>query len=247
VWQVRAANERLISGVRNVRALAAAMLVLVADPAASAAQQLNPARAFTCARMLVAHGEYLKAADLLTAAKKDEANSFGPAHQFGSVVDSFLTGEADTDPESSVGTDESDLRKLSRARLRDALAEIVGRAQRTNVVILNEEHRSPRDRAFALELARALRPLGYSMLAAEGFFSSADPAEIKRKAMLIAASGYVRRDTGAYTSDPVFADFVRQSLAIGYRPVVYEFEAPKSAPLRRTQLLNARRAKSTTW
>lgn len=38
----------------------------------------------------------------------------------------------------------------------------------------------------------------------------------------LAADGYARRGTGFYIMDPVFADFIRQALAIGYRPLAYE-------------------------
>jgi len=38
----------------------------------------------------------------------------------------------------------------------------------------------------------------------------------------LAGDGFVRRRTGTYTADPIFADFVRQALALGYRPAAYE-------------------------
>jgi hypothetical protein len=89
-------------------------------------------------------------------------------------------------------------------------------------VILNEAHHSPRDRAFGLEVARALRPLGYSVLAAEGFSNPRAEVEAARITARIAADGYARRESGFYLSDPVFADFVRQAVRLGYRPVSYE-------------------------
>jgi hypothetical protein len=106
----------------------------------------------------------------------------------------------------------------------------VKRARRTNIVILNEEHFAPRDRSFALQVARALRPLGYSILAAEAFTSSADLAQRERRARSLRERGYPRLESGFYTKDPVFADFVRHSLALGYRPVNYEYVAPNGAP-----------------
>lgn len=108
--------------------------------------------------------------------------------------------------------------RLATATPHDAIAEIVGRAAKTRVVILNEDHGLPRDRAFALEVARALRPLGYSLLAAETFWNTDDHAPMAR----LVKDGYPVRSSGHYTQDPVFADFVRQSLAMGYRPVAYE-------------------------
>jgi len=207
--------------ILSLLALAAAL------PGASAESHSAEMKPFACANiLLLPKGEYLKAADLLAQAKKQDSS----LDQFANVAASFVTGLANTPPAQPTDADKSDLSKLSPAELRDALPEIVERARHTSIVILNEEHQAPRDRAFALEVARALRPLGYSILAIEGLHSSADAAERERKAKLIADSGYMRHDTGVYTNDPVFAAFVRQSLGLGYRPVVYDFIAPKGAP-----------------
>lgn len=103
-----------------------------------------------------------------------------------------------------------------------AMAEIVRRARQTRVVILDENHLDPRQRAFALEVARALRPLGYTVLAAEALKSDADDAVSRARMARIVSEGYVRQSDGYYFDDPVFADFIRQSLALGYRPVAYE-------------------------
>jgi hypothetical protein len=206
-------------------ALAAAL------PAASAAPQCGEIKPFASANNhLHPKGEYLKAADLLAEASKQETSPLGPLHQFRNVAASFVTGLANTPPASAAAADKSDLAKLSRAELRDAVPEIVERARRTSIVILNEEHQTPRDRAFALEVARALRPLGYSILAVEAFGSSTEAAERVRKAQRIANDGHVRLDSGVYTKDPVFADFVRQSLALGYHPIVYDFVTAQGAP-----------------
>ena len=103
-----------------------------------------------------------------------------------------------------------------------AIPEIVRRARRTRIVILDENHLDPRGRAFGLEVARALRPLGYSVLAAEALTRDADDAVSRAKMEKLSADGYPRQSSGYYLDDPVFADFLRQSLALGYRPVSYE-------------------------
>lgn len=211
-------------------ALFLAALGLAAVPVPSAAPLSNSVNAFACANViLLPKGEYLKAADLLSEAKKHEANPLGPLHQFGNVALSFVAGLPNTPAANPADADKSDLRKLSHAELRDALGEIVQRARRTSIVILNEEHQAPRDRAFALQVAQVLRPLGYSILAIEAFHSAPDAAERARETKLIADDGYVRLGTGVYTKDPVFADFVRQSLTLGYRPMVYDFVVLKGA------------------
>jgi hypothetical protein len=198
---------------------------------ASPAPKPATADPFQCARDLLDRGEYLKAADLLEKARTDEQNSSGPLHQWAEEVTAFVTGSpADIAGGSRPKVGADALAQLSRARLRPAIPEIVERARRTNIVILNEEHIKPRDRAFALQVARALRPLGYSMLAAEDFASSPDAAARESKSQALSASGYPRLESGFYIRDPVFADFVRQSLALGYRPVVYEYRPPRGTP-----------------
>ncbi|WP_309693285.1 hypothetical protein [Sphingomonas sp. SORGH_AS_0870] len=120
--------------------------------------------------------------------------------------------------------------RIAAAQPRDAIDEIVARARHTRIVILNEAHYSPRDRAFAWQVARALRPLGYDVLAAETFAGEAakpgDLAPVER----LRRDGIVRRDTGFYTHDPVFAGFVRNALALGYRPLAYEQTKAQSTP-----------------
>jgi hypothetical protein len=115
-----------------------------------------------------------------------------------------------------------DIAALKAAQGRPAIAEIVMRAKQTRVVILDEDHLSPRDRAFGLEVARALRPLGYRVLAAEALTRENDDGVALAKMEQLSKDGYVRRSSGYYLNDPVFADFLRQAMQMGYRPVSYE-------------------------
>ncbi|MDQ3079486.1 MAG: hypothetical protein M3R03_05750 [Pseudomonadota bacterium] len=147
--------------------------------------------------------------------------AFGLWTQFSTL----LTNELDLDVLARGGhasnSDPMWAQRLSAAEPRDAIKEIVARARNTNIVILNEAHNSPRDRAFALHLARALRPLGYKTLALETF--SNNPPETGLPATdQLKRDGFVRFNTGGYTIDPVFARFVREALALGYEPVAYE-------------------------
>jgi hypothetical protein len=106
--------------------------------------------------------------------------------------------------------------ELRRATVEDALPLIVKAAAGTRIVILNEAHHSPRDRAFALEVAKALRPLGYTLLAAEAF------ANVPQVTATLAREGFPRLNSGTYVKEPVFGDFVRQALGLGYSPIAYE-------------------------
>jgi hypothetical protein len=115
-----------------------------------------------------------------------------------------------------------ELKKLGRATGEDAIEAIVQGARATRIVILNEDHNQPRDRAFAWQVAKALRPLGYDLLAVETLTNVPDSQEWSRRMRQLVADGYVRESTGTYTRDPVFADFLRHGLALGYRPIAYE-------------------------
>jgi hypothetical protein len=114
------------------------------------------------------------------------------------------------------GLPDAEAARLRRAKPEDALETIAAAAARARIVILNEAHQSPRDRAFGLAVARRLRPLGYDALAAEAFNN--DPHSIGR----LARDRFPSLMSGTYLKDPVFADFVRQALTLGYAPVAYE-------------------------
>jgi hypothetical protein len=104
----------------------------------------------------------------------------------------------------------------------DAVEEIVRRARSAQIVILNEDHLEPRHRAFALQVARALRPLGYRQLALEALIADhQDPgaAEQMRK---LSDRGHPVFTDGIYTNDPMFADFLTQAMALGYQPQAYD-------------------------
>jgi hypothetical protein len=98
-----------------------------------------------------------------------------------------------------------------------ALASIVEAARDRQIVFLNEAHNASRHRSFLAALLRALRPLGFTHLAAETF-ANFDPKAI---AALGPGSAITPR-TGPYLWDPVFAEAVREALELGYRLVPYE-------------------------
>jgi hypothetical protein len=112
-------------------------------------------------------------------------------------------------------------RDAARALLVDhevenAIAVIVREARNRQIVILNEAHHMPRDRAVGLDVARELRKLGFEYLAMETLAPAVDD---------LARRGYPVDATGHYSREPVFGDYIRQSLALGYKPVAYEQSA----------------------
>lgn len=173
------------------------------------------------------HGRYMEASFGLLAnlgvdkaAQVPDPDVFDQWSQIWSTMNAVPFPNSNKEPYSHITPD--DVAALKGARLQPALAEIVARAKRTRVVMLDEDHLSPRDRLFGLQVARALRPLGYTVLAAEALTRDKDDAVSLAKMQKLSKDGYVRQSNGYYLDDPVFADFFRQAMAMGYRPVAYE-------------------------
>jgi hypothetical protein len=106
------------------------------------------------------------------------------------------------------------------ATAQDAVAAIVEAARGRRVVMLNESHSASRHRLFLARVARALRPEGFDILAAETFSNRADgepPGVESMQAGAPFSPGY-----GYYTHDPIFADAAREALGLGYRLKAYE-------------------------
>ncbi|PJK09712.1 hypothetical protein CO614_09120 [Lysobacteraceae bacterium NML120232] len=99
----------------------------------------------------------------------------------------------------------------------DAVSEIVKKARDKRLVILNEAHDLPLHRAFAYQLAMALRNEGYEYLALEALSNSG-----KHTPEESSAGGVFLRNRGYYTAEPVFADFVRRAEEAGYKTFAYE-------------------------
>lgn len=68
------------------------------------------------------------------------------------------------------------------------------------------------------------------MLAAEAFGNNPEGPGGPTPAERLAQDGFVRRSTGMYTLDPVFANDVRNALTLGYRPIGYEQTSSQRTP-----------------
>ena len=138
--------------------------------------------------------------------------------------------------ETTCGDEKAVSAKLTRGtHLKDAISEILVRAKHTRIVILNEDHYNPRNRYFGLKLAKALRPLGYSVLAVEALTNYDSIDLYKAQMERLAQDGFVRLGSGLLTAEPVFADFLRQSMKIGYRPLAYEALTSRTIDLREAE------------
>jgi hypothetical protein len=105
---------------------------------------------------------------------------------------------------------------MAGAHAEDALEAIVEQAKERQIVILNEAHHVPQHRVFAGKLAHWLRTLGFEYLACETF----DP-----RRPVAMEHGVLTTDTGYYSKEPMYANFLRQAQRDGWKFVPYEFES----------------------
>lgn len=92
---------------------------------------------------------------------------------------------------------------------------IAKRATSHRFVIVNERHHASSDRLLTMSLLKPLYEQGFRYLAAEGVWHGDGPG----------VRGYPVSNTGFYVEDVVFAQMIRQALALGYAVVGYEHEA----------------------
>ncbi len=95
----------------------------------------------------------------------------------------------------------------------DAISEIVKKAKNQQIVMLNEAHHVPMHRAFAMQLAKELRRIGYTYLACEAF-SPWDEKPLAKK--------YVSDAMGLYTQEPMFANFINSAIEDDWKLISYE-------------------------
>ncbi len=88
----------------------------------------------------------------------------------------------------------------------DPITEIVRQSVGHRVVIINEAHDAPRDRAFIADLATALRREGFSIYAAETLFPRTG-----------ATHTWPSINEGWYTREPIFAQLLRHTRSEGWR------------------------------
>jgi hypothetical protein len=91
----------------------------------------------------------------------------------------------------------------------DAIQAIVQHAKNTRVVILNEAHHVSFHRVFALEVAKALKKIGYSYVSLEAFV----PKDLDKFVL----SGVPSSNLGINIMDPEYSNFLRLSHELGYK------------------------------
>jgi len=189
---------------------------------------------------LLMNGRYLAAIDQIEAAEPGTVSDRlrSSYSQQRPTLDGFFYKDPAAPPLPP--PDPAELAAYDGAVAQEAIRAIVERARDRRVVIVNEAHDSPRDRAFVLQLAEALRPLGFTHYAAETF-TNFRPETTAEELAWLESAGYPRRSTGTYTVDPMFGYLVRRAMALGYRPIAYEARSrPEEASLSRDEQIALR-------
>lgn len=102
----------------------------------------------------------------------------------------------------------------------EVLSRIVEAARTHRVVIINESHTVTQHRDFTRAAIAALRPLGYSVLAAETFANTDDPGA--DMVNVHAGLPYIHQNLGWYSREPVFGAMLREAKRLSYRFAAYE-------------------------
>lgn len=101
------------------------------------------------------------------------------------------------------------------------LDRIAERANDTRIVIVNESHEVTLHRQFSARVLERLRPLGFTVFAAETFGNrDGEPDLIEESA----AASYPRAKDGYYLREPVFGGLVRSAKRLDYRLAAYEMQ-----------------------
>lgn len=167
-----------------------------------------------------------EAADPVPASLQQQAQIrnwvFGAVDVGKSTVRPGVAGGLEGQPESMAGREDiapGRWRAECTSAIADPLALIAEQARKTNIVIINESHASPRHRQFVGQMLETLRAQGYDTYAAETF----GPGELNH-------AGVLGTD-GWYSNEPIFARTVLRAKQLGYRLLAYEWPGAGSGAI----------------
>jgi hypothetical protein len=111
---------------------------------------------------------------------------------------------------------------------RNALEAIAEKSRGRRLVMMNEDHLNPYSRVFARRGLSVLKSQGFELLGME---------TLAYKDSTINSRGYPVQQSGVYTSEPNFSNFVREALNLGFVVFPYEADAPPDSIVdRRAQM-----------
>ncbi len=209
------------------RLIFATLAAVTTGLSTSHASDAPPTRSSTAANAIMTRltkaekkAEDAKGEDAVSRAFQELAFTRSLVGDYTGAIAAFRKGSGGRSTARAVEADEVK-RVLEGYRAIPALDAIVQEAKGRQIVILNEAHHIARHRLFAQMLATRLRAIGFEYLACETFSSPTTG---------LAQRGYPTFTDGYYTGEPLFADFVRQSLKLSYIPVAYETERHTRTP-----------------
>jgi hypothetical protein len=202
-----------------VRWSCAAILILLLTGCASVPRQpLNP--------ITLAVESVIKVADADTMLGRISAVDPNDPSKDGSEFQTLsIAGREDLIAGVSSSYQKKDCSSLPLAG--DIWDEIERRARDTSIVIVNESHEQSRHRDFIGKLAQRLRPLGYSIYAAETLANSDDDNDQINEP---GDRAYFRFYDGTYLSEPIFGRLGRLLKKNGFEFVAYEDNSPWPEP-----------------
>ncbi|MDN3595244.1 hypothetical protein [Zunongwangia endophytica] len=99
---------------------------------------------------------------------------------------------------------------------KEALDKISKEAEKTRVVMVNENHWYPKHRIFTISLLQRLKNQGYNYLALESLSSAFQASKINQ------SRPYPTLSSGYYIQEAYFAHLIRKAVSLGYKIISYE-------------------------
>jgi len=109
---------------------------------------------------------------------------------------------------------------LDQKNLIEPIEFLINSIEDHTLVIINEDHKMPRDRAFILELLKALKAKGFTHYAAETFQDSINENDLK---FSLSGDGY-------YSNEPIYGRLLTYVKQAGFKLVPYEQTDNQRAP-----------------
>lgn len=113
-----------------------------------------------------------------------------------------------------------------------AIDSILGSLEQHTLVIINEDHKMPRDRNFILKLLKALKAKGFTHYAAETFQHSVNDNDLD----------YASAQDGYYSNEPIYGRLISYAKKERFQLIAYEQTAEQrlSDTATRIERINAR-------
>jgi hypothetical protein len=131
----------------------------------------------------------------------------------GAYAESMRSWDLQADTNKALLSDSS-RKLLCHYTFESARSVLLKKAVAIRVLMFNEAHHSPMQRAFVASLLPALRKGGYNYLAVETL-NDFDLKALNQR-------GFVYQQSGVYTVEPVFAELIRSALTLGFKLIAYD-------------------------